>query len=62
MYSPKSKEYAHRNENWFVDVLSTLGSQIPVKEESTLIKVSKQQISIVKTLKRMFLEESDEED
>lgn len=38
-------------------VLATLGSQIPFKEESTLIKASKQQSSIIKTLKRMFSEE-----
>ena len=39
-----------------------MGSQIPFKEESISIKVSKQQTSIIKTLKRMFLEEPDEED
>ena len=55
-------EYAQRSENWFADALATLESQIPFKEESTLIKVSKQQNSIIETLKRLFPEEPDEED
>ena len=57
-----SVEYAQRSKNWFADALATLGSQIPFKGKSTLIKVSKLQNSIIKnsiigTLKRMFLEE-----
>ena len=55
-------EYAQRRKNWFANALATLGSQIPFKGKSTLIKVSKLQNSIIKnsiigTLKRMFLEE-----
>ncbi|XP_050289941.1 uncharacterized protein LOC126728116 [Quercus robur] len=57
-----SVEYTQRSENRFADALATLGSQIPFKGESTLIKVRKQQNSIVGTLKRMFPEESEKED
>ena len=57
-----SVKYTQRSENRFTDTLATLGSQIPFKGESTLIKVSKQQNSIVGTLKRMFPEESKKED
>ena len=52
-----SVEYAQRSENRFTNALATLGSQIPFKGESTLIKVSKQQNSIIGTLKRMFPED-----
>lgn len=45
-------EYAQRSENRFADTLATLGSQVPFKEESTLIK----------TLERMFPKEPSEED
>ena len=55
-------KYAQKSENRFANALATLGSQIPFKEESTLIKVSKQQNSIIETLKRLFPEEPDEED
>ena len=55
-------EYARRSENWFADTLATLGSQVPFKEESTLIRVSKKQSSITETLKKMFPEEPGEED
>ena len=54
--------YAQRSENQFADALATLGSQVPFKEESILIRVSKQQSSIIETLKRLFLEELGEED
>ena len=54
--------YAQRSENQFADALATLGSQVPFKEESILIRVSKQQRSIIETLKRLFLEELGEED
>ena len=57
-----SVEYAQRSKNWFADALATLGSQIPFKGESTLIKVSKLQNSIIGTLKRMFPEELEQED
>ena len=55
-------EYAQRSKNQFADALATLESQIPFKEESTLIKVSKQQNSIAETLQMMFLEEPNEKD
>ena len=55
-------EYTQGSENQFAEALATLGSQIPFKEENTLIKVSKQQNSIVETLKRMFPKELDKED
>ena len=54
-----SVEYAQRSENRFVDALATLGSQIPFKGKSTLIRISKQENFIIGTLKRMFLEESE---
>ena len=57
-----SVEYAQRNENWFADALATLESQVSFKEESTLIRVNKQQSSITKTLKRMFSKEPSEEE
>ena len=55
-------EYTQRSESRFANALATLGSQIPFKEESILIKVSKQQTSIIETFKKMFPEEPDEED
>ena len=57
-----SVKYAQRSKNWFADALATLGSQIPFKGESTLIKVRKLQNSIIGTLKRMFPEELEQED
>ena len=50
-------EYAQKNENRFTNALVTLGSRIPFKGESTMIKISKQQNSIIGTLKRMFPED-----
>ena len=55
-------EYAQRSVKQFADALATVGTQIPFEEESTLIKVNKQQSSIVETLKRMFPKEPGEED
>ena len=52
-----SMEYAQKRKNWFANALATLGSQIPFKGKSTLIKVSKLQNSIIGTLKTMFPEE-----
>ena len=57
-----SVEYAQRSENWFADTLATLGSQIPFKGKSTLIRISKQENSIIGILKRMFPEESEQKD
>ena len=42
-----SVEYAQRSENRFIDTLATLGSLIPFKGKSTLIRVSKQEHSII---------------
>ena len=53
-------EYAQRSENRFVDTLATLGSQIPFKGEGPLIRVSKQENSIIGTLKKMFPEDSEQ--
>ena len=52
-------EYTQMSENWFSDALATLGSQIPFKGKSTLIRISKKTISIIVILKRMFHEESE---
>ena len=49
--------YTQRSENKFADALAALRSQIPFKGKSTLIKVSKQENSIIGILKKMFLEE-----
>ena len=50
-------EYTHRSENRFVDALATLGSQVPFKVRDTLIRVSKQEHSIIRFLKKIFSEE-----
>lgn len=55
-------EYTQRSENQFIDALATVGSQIPFEGESTSIRVSKQQSSIIGTLKRMVPEESEQND
>ena len=57
-----SVEYTQRSENWFADTLATLGSQIPFKGKSTLIRISKQENSIIKILKRMFPKELEQND
>ena len=44
------------SENRFADALATLRSQIPFKGKSTLIRVIKQENSIIGALKRMFPE------
>jgi len=48
-------EYAQRSENKFADVLVILGSQVPFK--GILIRVSKQEHSIIRILEKMFPEE-----
>ena len=55
-------EYAQRSENRFADALATLGSQVPFKGKSTLIRVSRQEKSIIGIFKKMFLEESEQKD
>ena len=57
-----SVEYTQRSENMFSDALATLGSQVPFKGRNTLIRVSKQEHSIIRILKKMFLEESEQQD
>ncbi|XP_075665476.1 uncharacterized protein LOC142635156 [Castanea sativa] len=57
-----SVEYAQRRENRFADALATLGSQMPVKGRNTLIRVSRQEHSIIEILRRMFSEESKQQD
>ena len=53
-----SIEYTQRSENRFADVLATLGSQIPFKGRDTLIKIERQEHSIVRILQGMYPEES----
>ena len=55
-------EYAQRSKNRFADALATLGSQVPFKGRGTLIRVSKQEHSIMRILKKMFLEELEQKD
>ena len=55
-------EHAPRNENWYVDALATLGSQIIFEGDSTKIEVSKRKESIVEMPKERFQEEQCEED
>ena len=53
-----SKEYTQRSENRFADALATLGSQIPFNGRDTLIKIGRQEHSIVRILQRMYPGES----
>ena len=55
-------EYAQRSKNRFVDALATLGSQVPFKGRGTLIRVSKQEHSIIGILKKMFPKEPEQQD
>jgi len=55
-----SVEYTQRSENRFADALATIGSQVPFKERDTLIRVSKQEHSIIGILKKMFPEEPEQ--
>ena len=52
-----SVEYTQRSENRFADAIATLGSQVPFKGRDTLVRVSKQEHSFLRILKRMFPEE-----
>ena len=47
-------EHAPRNENWFVDALAALGSQIMFEGDSTRVEVSRRQESIIEVLKERF--------
>ena len=53
-----SIEYTQRGENRFADALATLGSQIPFKGRDTLVRIGKQEHSIVRILQGMYLGES----
>ena len=55
-------EHAPRNKNWFADALAALGSQIMFYGDSTKMKVSKRQESIIEVLKERFQEEHCEGD
>ena len=57
-----SVEYAQKSENRFVDALATLGSQMPFKGKGMLIRVSKQECSIIGILQKMVLEEPEQKD
>ena len=48
--------------NKFSDALATLGSQLPFKGKDTLVRIGKQEHSIIRILKRMFLEEPEQQD
>ena len=53
-----SIEYTQRSENRFADALATLGSQIPFKGRDTLVRIGKQEHSIVRILQGMYPGES----
>ena len=55
-------EHAPRNENRFADSLAALGSQIMFKGDSTKVKISKKEESIIEVLKERFQEEQCERD
>ncbi|XP_023884043.1 uncharacterized protein LOC111996312 [Quercus suber] len=57
MFSTFEIEHAPRNENRFANVLATLGSQIMFEGDSTKVKVSKREESIIEVLKERFQEE-----
>ena len=47
-----SIEYTQRRENGFADALATLGSQVPFEGRDTLIRIGKQEHSIIKILQK----------
>ena len=47
-----SIEYTQRSENRFADALATLGSQVPIEGTDTLIRIGKQEHSIIKILQK----------
>ena len=53
-----SIEYTQRSKNRFADALATLGSQIPFKGRAMLIKIGRQEHSIVRILQGMYPRES----
>ena len=50
------------SKNRFTDALAILGSQVLFKGKGTLIRVSKQEHSIIEILKKMFPEELEQQD
>ena len=57
-----SIKYTQRSENRFADALATLGSQIPFNGRDTLIKIGRQEHSIVRILQGMYPRESKQRD
>ena len=55
-------EYTQRSENKFADALATLGSQVSFKGRDTLVRIGKQEHSIIRILKRMFPREPKQQD
>ena len=53
-------EYTQRSENRFADALATLESQVPFKGKDTLVRIGKQEHSIIKVLKMMFRKEPEQ--
>jgi len=53
-----SVEYTQRSENRFADALATLGSQVPFKGKDTLVRVGRQEHSIIKILQQISPGES----
>ena len=47
-----SVEYTQRSENRFADALATLGSQVPFEGSDMLIRIRKQEHSIIKILQK----------
>ena len=47
-----SIESTQRSENGFADALATLGSQVPFEGRNTLIRIGKQEHSIIKILQK----------
>ena len=60
--SDLSVEYAQMSENRFANALAILRSQVLFKGKGTLIRVSKQEHSIIEILKKMFPEELEQQD
>ena len=53
-----SIEYTQRSENKFADAFTTLGSQIPFKGRDTLVRIGKQEHSIIRISQEMYPGES----
>ena len=53
-----SIEYTQRSEKRFADALATLGSQVSFRGRDTLIRIGKQEHSIIRILQKMYPRES----